>query len=137
MSRAAAGHQVGQEDGQSPSTATCRPAAPQLDPTQEQFLAAYGTQAEFPDYPAVQAVATAAIAAHCARLAGTTRPQRLWLAASSLNTSTLFGAFKIDPATGAQTSHQTVLLQWTNGDRLTLAQRPRGHQEKPGSETPS
>ena len=85
----------------------------------------------------MQAVATAAIAAHCARLAGTTRPQPLWLAASSLNTSTLFGAFKIDPATGAQTSHQTVLLQWTDGDRLTLAQRPRSHQEKPGSEIPS
>jgi ABC-type branched-subunit amino acid transport system substrate-binding protein len=94
---------------------------PQLDPTQEQFLAAYGTQPEFPDYPAVQAAATAAIAAHCARLAGTTRPQPLWQAASSLNTSTLFGAFKIDPATGAQTSHQTVLLQWTDGNRLTLA----------------
>jgi hypothetical protein len=35
--------------------------------------------------------------------------------------STLFGAFKIDPATGAQTSHQTVLLQWTGADRLALA----------------
>ncbi|HEU5390540.1 MAG TPA: hypothetical protein VFV73_32025 [Streptosporangiaceae bacterium] len=45
----------------------------------------------------------------------------LWQAASSLNTSTLFGAFEINPATGAQTSHQTVLLQWTESDRLVLA----------------
>jgi hypothetical protein len=43
----------------------------------------------------------AAIAAHCARLAGTTRPQSLWQAASSLDTTTLFGAFKIDLATDA------------------------------------
>ena len=61
------------------------------------------------------------LAAHCARLAGTTRPEALWQAASSLETSTLFGAFKIDPAIGAQTSHQTVLLQWTGTDRLALA----------------
>lgn len=94
---------------------------PCLGPTEEQFLTAYGTQAVLPDYPAVQAAATAVIAAHCARLAGTTRPEALWQAASSLKTSTLFGAFKIDPATGAQTSHQTVVLQWTDTDRLILA----------------
>jgi ABC-type branched-subunit amino acid transport system substrate-binding protein len=94
---------------------------PQLGPTEEQFLTAYGTQTALPDYPAAQAAAAAAIAAHCARLAGTTRPEPLWRAASSLNTTTLFGAFKIDPATGAQTSHQTVLLQWTGRDRLALA----------------
>ena len=94
---------------------------PQLGPTEEQFLTAYGTPTALPDYPAAQAAAAAAIAAHCARLAGTTRPEPLWRAASSLNTTTLFGAFKIDPATGAQTSHQTVLLQWTGRDRLALA----------------
>jgi ABC-type branched-subunit amino acid transport system substrate-binding protein len=94
---------------------------PKLGPAEDQFLTAYGTHTALPDYPAVQAAATAAIAAHCAQLAGTTRPEALWQAASSLNTSTLFGAFKIDPATGAQTSHQTVLLQWTRTDRLALA----------------
>lgn len=94
---------------------------PQLGPTEEQFLAAYGTRTALPDYPAVQAAAAAAIAARCARLAGTASPQPLWQAASSLETSTLFGAFKTDPATGAQTSHQTVLLQWTGTDHLAPA----------------
>jgi len=94
---------------------------PQLGPTEEQFLTAYGTRPAIPDYPAVQAAAAAAIAAHCARLAGTTSPQPLWQAASSLDTSTLFGAFKIDPATGTQKSHQTVLLQWTGTDHLAPA----------------
>lgn len=94
---------------------------PRIGPTEQQFLTAYGTPAAPPDYPAVQAAATAAIAAHCARLAGTTRPQSLWQAAASLDTTTLFGAFKIDPATGAQLSHQTVLLRWIETDRLALA----------------
>jgi hypothetical protein len=94
---------------------------PRLGPTEEQFLTAYRTPAVPPDYPAVQAAAAAAIAAHCARLAGTNRPQPLWQAASSLDTSTLFGAFKTDPATGTQISHQTVLLQWTDMDHLALA----------------
>jgi len=70
---------------------------PQIGPTQEQLFTAYGTQTAPPDYPAVQAAAAAAIAAHCARLAGTTRTEPLWQAASSLDTNTLFGAFKINP----------------------------------------
>ena len=37
-----------------------------------------------PDYPAVQAAAGAVIAAHCARLAGSTRRADLWTAAASL-----------------------------------------------------
>lgn len=86
-------------------------AAAQLGPTEEQFLTASGTRTALPDYPAVQAAATAAIAVHCARLAGTTRPQPQWQAASSLDTNTLFGTFKIDPSTGAQLSHGTVLLR--------------------------
>jgi ABC-type branched-subunit amino acid transport system substrate-binding protein len=94
---------------------------PRIGPAEEQFLLAYGAPTARPDYPAVQAAAAAAIAVHCARLAGTTRPQSLWQAASSLDTTTLFGAFKIDPATGAQMSHQTVLLQWTGTNHLALA----------------
>ena len=91
---------------------------PRIGPTEDQFLTAYGTRTALPDYPAVQAAAAATIAAHCARLTGTTHPQPLWQAASSLDTSTLFGAFKIDPATGAQLSHQTILLQWTDTNHL-------------------
>jgi hypothetical protein len=88
---------------------------PLLGPSQGRFLAAYGAEAEPPDYPAVQAVATAVIAAHCARLADSTRREALWSAATALETRTLFGTFKIDPATGAQTGHQTVLTKWVDG----------------------
>jgi len=41
-------------------------------------------------------------------------------AASSPNTNTLLGTFKIRPATGAQANHQTVLLQWIENNFLVL-----------------
>jgi hypothetical protein len=86
-------------------------------PAEREFLRAYGgTSGAHPDYPAVQAAAGAALAVHCAELAGTTRPGDLWAAAVSLQTSTLFGAFGIDGRTGAQVKHRTVLVQWADGE---------------------
>jgi ABC-type branched-subunit amino acid transport system substrate-binding protein len=89
---------------------------PLLGPSENRFLAAYGAPAEPADYPAVQAAATAAIAAHCARLAGSTRREALWSVATALETRTLYGAFKIDSATGSQTGHRTVLTRWADGN---------------------
>lgn len=73
-----------------------------------------------PDYPAAQAAAGAVIATHCARLAGSARREDLWAAAADLDTSTFFGGFRIDPATGTQVKHETVLVQWTGGDRKAV-----------------
>jgi ABC-type branched-subunit amino acid transport system substrate-binding protein len=87
-----------------------------LGPPEEDFLracAASGTGP--PDYPATQAAAGAIIAAACARRAGSTGRDDLWAAAVDLETSTMFGDFKIDPQTGAQVSHRTVLVRWTEG----------------------
>ena len=84
-----------------------------IGPGEDEFVSAYPGAA--PDYPAVQAAAGAVIAANCARLAGTTRPGDLWSAAAALDTSTLFGAFRIDPASGAQVKHETVLVRWIHG----------------------
>jgi hypothetical protein len=61
----------------------------------------------------VQAVAAAVLAAHCVRLAGGTTRELLWAAASSLDTSTLYGYFMIDPDSGLQLGHRPVLLRWT------------------------
>ncbi|MFF5205159.1 ABC transporter substrate-binding protein [Streptosporangium sp. NPDC000396] len=77
------------------------------------FLAAYQDRAGvLPDYPAVQAAASAAIATHCATAAGGTGRDALWSAAAALTTNTLFGAFKIDPHTGVQLGHQAALVRW-------------------------
>jgi hypothetical protein len=85
-----------------------------LGPAEAEFLGAYTNAAGiFPDYPAVQAAAGAVLATHCARLAKGTSRTPLWSAATALETSTLFGSFKIAPDTGVQVSHRTVLIQWT------------------------
>ena len=102
-------------------------------PGEDDFLRAYAAAGGgVPDYPAVQAAAAAALAVHCARLAGSTSRGELWAAASGLGTSTLFGGFRIG-RDGAQTGHETVLVRWSDGrlgltgvpDRLVMAE-PRG-----------
>jgi ABC-type branched-subunit amino acid transport system substrate-binding protein len=88
-----------------------------LGPSEEEFLrACVAAGGGVPDYPAAQAAAGAVIAAHCAKLAGSSRGEDLWAAAASLDTTTLFGGFRIDPASGVQVKHDTVLVQWTNGE---------------------
>jgi ABC-type branched-subunit amino acid transport system substrate-binding protein len=86
-------------------------------PTEREFLRSYRALANgYPDYPAVQAAAGAALAVHCAELAGSTRPGDLWATAASLETSTLFGEFGVDGRTGAQVKHRTVLVRWVGGE---------------------
>ncbi len=89
-------------------------ASPALGPTDTAFIAAYREVAGAdPDYPAVQAAATAVLATHCVGLAGHD-PGALWETVAALDTTTLLGAFKID-ATGAQVGHATVLVRWRDG----------------------
>lgn len=97
-----------------------------LGPAEETFLSACRKSGgQVPDYPAVQAAAGAVIATHCARLAGNTRREDLWAAASDLDTSTLFGGFKIDPSTGAQVKHTTTLVRWTGGAPTAVPEESR------------
>ena len=87
-----------------------------LGPPEDDFLRAYAERGGLvPDYPAVQAAAGAVIATHCARLADGTNRDALWAAAAGLETSTLFGDFKIDAGSGTQVKHRTVLVRWTDG----------------------
>ena len=91
-----------------------------LGPREEEFLRAYAASGGgMPDYPAAQAAAGAVIAVHCARMAGSTNRDDLWAAAADLETSTLFGGFRIDPQSGAQVSHRTVLVRWTEWQTCT------------------
>ena len=98
-----------------------RSPAPKVGPPEERFVAAYSRRADAaPDYPAVQAGAAAAIAAHCADRAGSLDASELWDAATSLRTTTLLGEFGIDAETGMQIEHAPVLLRWQD-DQLRLA----------------
>lgn len=84
-------------------------------PAEARFLAAWEREiGGVPDYPAVQAVAAATIAVRCLSEVGA---DRLWDAAVSWRGTTLFGAFGIDPVTGAQVRHRMTLVRWS-GRRL-------------------
>jgi ABC-type branched-subunit amino acid transport system substrate-binding protein len=88
---------------------------PQLGPGETDFLDAYSRQfGATPDYPAVQAVAAATLAVHCARTTGSIARKPLLSAASGLSTSTLFGAFRISPTSGVQLGHQSTLMRWSD-----------------------
>lgn len=93
-----------------------RRMAPQVGPPEEEFLREYAKAGgRVPDYPAVQIAATAALAGHCARTTNDLSRRALWAAATSLDTTTLLGRFAVDPITGVQLAHQTVLTRWTGG----------------------
>jgi len=86
---------------------------PVLGPDEGTFLRAYAkTFDATPDYPAAQAIGAAVIAAHTTRLAGSTNREIVWSIATRLDTSTLFGAFAVDPMTGAQLKHESALVRW-------------------------
>ena len=92
-----------------------------LGPAEDEFLRAYADRVgAVPDYPGVQAAAGAMIATHCARLAGGMDRGDLWAAAAALQTSTLFGEFKIDPRNGTQLNHRTVLVRWADGKPVAV-----------------
>jgi Periplasmic binding protein len=91
----------------------------QVGPAETEFLSTYARRAgTWPDYPAVQAAAAAVLATHCAQLAGGTSRERLWAAATSLDTTTLFGRFRID-GDGIQCGHEPVLVRWQSSGRVT------------------
>jgi len=97
-----------------------------LGPSEDDFIGAYAGRAGAPpDYPAIQAAAGAIIATHCARLADSTSRDDLWAAAVGLETSTLYGDFKIDPRSGVQMNHLTVLVRWTGGRPVPVSASAR------------
>jgi branched-chain amino acid transport system substrate-binding protein len=105
----------------------------EIGPPEDEFVAAYSRrQGTPPDYPAVQAAAAAAIAVHCVLTAGSTSRHSLWTAAAALDTSTMFGPFTIDPVTGAQTGHHTILVEWSDGRPYIPRDHHRQTRPSPG-----
>jgi hypothetical protein len=97
-------------------------AEAEVGPNEAAFVREYrALTGRVPEYPAAQAAAAAAVACHCARSAGMSTRGQLWAAAARLDTTTLFGAFGIDPVSGAQVKHETVLVRWTAGELRPVA----------------
>jgi ABC-type branched-subunit amino acid transport system substrate-binding protein len=94
---------------------------PELGPDQRWFSAAYERAAGAPPpYPAAAAYAAGVLWEHCCRQAGTTEPDAVAAAAAGLQTTTLFGRFGVDPATGLQDGHRVGVVRWRSGRRVPV-----------------
>ncbi|WP_414686349.1 ABC transporter substrate-binding protein [Mycobacterium sp.] len=76
-----------------------------------------------PPYPAAAAFAAGVLWQRCAEEAGTVESLPVRAASQRLDTTTLFGRFRVDPITGVQTGHQIRVVQWRSGKRV-LVDRP-------------
>jgi branched-chain amino acid transport system substrate-binding protein len=110
-------------------------AAPTPDegPTGARFVATYrAREGTDPPYPAAQAFAAGLVAGRCLAEAGTSDDAAVRAAAAALRCTTLFGDFRLDPATGRQVGHQVLTVQWQDGARRVVgpperAQAPLRH----------
>jgi ABC-type branched-subunit amino acid transport system substrate-binding protein len=94
---------------------------PQDGPDSRWFTTAYLQAAGSPPpYPAAAAFAAGVLWQRCTRDAGETMPEAVQAAAERLTTTTLFGAFRLDPVTGLQEGHRVGVVQWRRGRRQTI-----------------
>jgi branched-chain amino acid transport system substrate-binding protein len=73
-----------------------------------------------PGYIAAQAYATGIMIAECIARAATLEDEALLRVASGLETSTLYGGFRLDPESLRQIGHRILLVQWHGGHRVLL-----------------
>ena len=73
-----------------------------------------------PDYPAAQAFVVGIVVIECLRRARTLEDESLLRAAHSLDTTTLYGRFRLDPATSRQIGHRALLVQWRSGRKVVI-----------------
>jgi len=76
-----------------------------------------------PPYPAAAAFAAGVLWQRCVKEAATVESLPVQAASQRLDTSTLFGRFRVDPVTGVQTGHQIRVVRWRGGQRV-LVDRP-------------
>jgi branched-chain amino acid transport system substrate-binding protein len=72
------------------------------------------------DYPMAQAYAAGLVAQRCVEAAGVLEQRALREAANTLDFSTFYGRFKIDPATGRQIGRSVVIIQWQQGRKVIV-----------------
>jgi branched-chain amino acid transport system substrate-binding protein len=90
---------------------------PELGPDADWFIKQFRRQfRKEPDYIAAQAFATGVIFERCFKASGgSLQDNELWYAARNLDVRTLYGRFRLDPATGRQIGHSILLVQWQSG----------------------
>ena len=100
-------------------------------PTAEEFIATYlakhGIQ---PTYHAAGGFAGALCLGYAIEKAGSLDNDKIRQYFNEMNLSTMYGDFKIDPATGKQVAHKMVLIQWQGGNKAIIWP-PEGATAKP------
>ena len=95
-------------------------------PSSERFCQCYrdanGTE---PPYPAAAAFAAGVVWQRCVKEADTIESLPVMAASQRLDTTTLFGRFRVDSVTGVQTGHQIRVVQWRDGQRVLIDRPPR------------
>ncbi|MDT5170712.1 MAG: branched-chain amino acid transport system substrate-binding protein, partial [Mycobacterium sp.] len=90
-------------------------------PNSEWFSRCYrdanGTE---PPYPAAAAFAAGVVWQRCVKEAGTVESLPVLAASQRLDTTTLFGRFRVVPVTGVQTGHQIRVVLWRSGQRVRV-----------------
>ncbi len=71
-------------------------------------------------YPMAQAYAACLVAQRCMEAAGTLEDAALRRTAGTLDFTTFYGRFRMDPATGAQVGHQMPVVQWQRGQKVVV-----------------
>jgi branched-chain amino acid transport system substrate-binding protein len=74
-----------------------------------------------PGYVAAQAYALGIVIGECIRRAGGLDDRELLTAARQLDTTTLYGRFRLDPGTLRQVGHEILLVEWRDGQKHPLA----------------
>ena len=85
-------------------------------PTMKEITDRLGPQ---PDYPMAQGYAAGLVAQRCIQEAGALDQASLRQAASTLDFTTFYGRFKLDP-NGRQIGHQVLLIQWQRGRKIIV-----------------
>ena len=91
-------------------------ADPRLGPGSSEVVGEARARGVELDYVGAQAYAAALIAAHCRELA----PDDPRAGARLLRTTTFYGAFELDPASGIQRGHRLCVVRWRGGRQELL-----------------
>jgi branched-chain amino acid transport system substrate-binding protein len=95
--------------------------SPDVGPSSAAFVERFRRRfGQLPDYPAAQAYAAGLIFQHCVSLAGSCDDAGMRAAAAQLSCRTFYGDFRLDPETGIQVGHETVLVQWQSGEKKII-----------------
>jgi branched-chain amino acid transport system substrate-binding protein len=95
--------------------------APDAGPPSAAFIERFHQRfGQIPDYPAAQAYAAGLILQRCVMLAGTCVDVDLHASAHRLTCRTFYGDFRVDPQSGIQVGHETVLVQWQGGKKKVV-----------------